>query len=354
MVGNPLRRSLVAALLLALATLAAPQALADSTRLDVSVTASPTEVTISGTLLADGKALKRREVTAQIDGAAAGRAQTRGNGTFTIAAELGTALAPGTHSASVRFEGGDGDSPATAMVNFQIAGAAGNEPDAPAVEPVKPPVAPDLKLSVTGPEDAINSEVVELSGRLLDAAGKGVGGAGISLHDAAGEVGDAYTVSDSKGAFSTWYTVPDDQPEGVLKLSLLAQGAGTARATLTIAITRTELEPTPTATPTPTPTATASATLTPTPAPSPVPSDSPSAKPSGGISIDVDTRTGPISALFGATLGVAVLVTVCLGALAARLHRRRALPNPDGRLEFFTEDEATPPPGAPRRGLPAG
>lgn len=351
---NPLRLSLVAALLLVLSTYFAPSAVADETRLDVSVASSPTLVSISGTLLADGKPLKRRDVTALIDGTEVGSAQTRGNGTFTIAAEFSKALKPGSHSVTVRFGGGKGADPASTMVNFQIGAAAGNEPDA--VEPVKPPVAAELKLSVRGPADAINSEVVELSGTLADASGRGVRGAGISLHDAAGEVADAYAVTDAKGSFSTWYTVPDDQPEGDLKLSLLATGAGTARASITIPITRTELEKSPSPTPTPTASPTPTVTPTPTPTAMPTPTPTPTGEASTGVSIEVDTRSGPISALFGATLGVAVLATISLGALAARLRRRRAVHDAAGSLEFFAdEDEAPtlPTAGTPRRGLPA-
>lgn len=358
---RPLHLALLGALLLALLT---PRALADDVILRITgVSTSATQVSITGTLHEGEAAVRRQEIVAIIDGNEIGRNTTRGNGAFTISAALAAPLAEGRHTVLVRFNGGGGHSPAASSTELSVS-ATGIGSDSGA--PTKAPQAPDpaLTLSASAPDAAINGEVIELSGRVVDASGSGVEGAGISVRDASGDVSDSYTLSDEHGRFVTWYSIPADQAEGDMRLTLSARGAGTDKVTVVVPITRTELpdEDAETPTPTPTPTTTTDTDDTEDTA-RPAPSN-PTTASATPAPVEEDTDGTPFVWLMAAVGAVASIAVVCFGLVVARARHGRGYRGSSELTFFDDEDEAfpvrhdtdhtqAPGPPAPRRGLPS-
>lgn len=348
-----IRLGFLGAFLIALSALLAPVATADDVRLEIgSVSASATQVTITGTLMDGDKPVKQQEVIAHVDGAEVGRSGTRGNGAFTISANLGTPLAPGRHTVMVRFNGRGQAGPAATASDFTIGGDEGEAPQAEPEVPVadesstpatSAPPAPTFTITVGGPEDAHNGEVVELSGKVVDGEGNPAAGVGVSVGDESGEVADSYTLTNDSGGFSTWYSIPEDQPDGELRLTVQVDGSD-ASSRVSIPISFMELEeeqatepPAESAEPTPTADSEPQA-----PAASPSPTEEAEAPATSGT-VEAQAGAGPMTLFFAALIGVSAVAVVVLTVMVARAvfgRRRRGssdalaiLDDEDGLIE---------------------
>ncbi len=360
-----IRLGFLGAFLIALSALLAPVATADDVRLEIgSVSATATQVTVTGTLMDGDKPVKQQEVIAHVDGAEVGRSGTRGNGAFTISANLGTPLAPGRHTVMVRFNGRGQAGPAATASDFPIGGDEGDAPkagpevpvadesSAPAAPATSAPPAPTFTITVGGPKDAHNGEVVELSGKVVDGEGNPAAGVGVSVGDESGEVADSYTLTNDSGGFSTWYSIPEDQPDGELRLTVQVDGSD-ASSRLSIPISFMELEekqatepPAESAEPTPTadsepqsPSASRSSTEE-------------AEAPAASGTVEAQAGAGPMTLFFAALIGVSAVAVVVLTVMVARAvfgRRRRGssealaiLDDEEGLIES-PEDGAEPP-----------
>lgn len=326
-----IRLGFLGAFLIALSALLAPVATADDVRLEIgSVSASATQVTVTGTLMDGDKPVKQQEVIAHVDGAEVGRSGTRGNGAFTISANLGTPLAPGRHTVMVRFNGRGQAGPAATASDFTIGGDEGDAPQAapevpvadesstPAAPATSAPPAPTFTITVGGPEDAHNGEVVELSGKVVDGEGNPAAGVGVSVGDESGEVADSYTLTNDSGGFSTWYSIPEDQPDGELRLTVQVDGSD-ASSRLSIPISFMELEeeqasepPAESAEPTPTADSEPQA-----PAASRSSTEEAEAPAASGT-VEAQAGAGPMTVFFAALIGVSAVAVVVLTVMVAR------------------------------------
>lgn len=326
-----IRLGFLGAFLIALSALLAPVATADDVRLEISsVSASATQVTVTGTLMDGDKPVKQQEVIAHVDGAEVGRSGTRGNGAFTISANLGTPLAPGRHTVMVRFNGRGQAGPAATASDFIIGGDEGDAPQAapevpvadesstPAAPATSAPPAPTFTITVGGPEDAHNGEVVELSGKVVDGEGNPAAGVGVSVGDESGEVADSYTLTNDSGGFSTWYSIPEDQPDGELRLTVQVDGSD-ASSRLSIPISFMELEeeqasepPAESAEPTPTADSEPQA-----PAASRSSTEEAEAPAASGT-VEAQAGAGPMTVFFAALIGVSAVAVVVLTVMVAR------------------------------------
>ena len=324
------------ALLLAcvLAFLPASLASADA-RIDATFRVSDAQVAISGRLLDGADGIGPHVLLIGLDDVEVGRTTTSGSGDFSAAVPLPAGLS-GRHVVSVYFAGTEALPPVDARHSFEVA---------------RGPVQTTLKAS--GPAEAINGDVITISGSLTTAAGAGVAGAGIAISDPSGNVPDSYTVSGGDGAFSTLYAVPEDQAEGSLTVTVTYAGAtgfATSSGSVKLAVRRMDVQtpsPSPTASPTPSASVSASATAS---APAiGSPSLSPTAPPAEA---DDDPSVLSPVAIALVVVGGSAILALALVAFKGSVSRRQI---DDGEMDFFDEAGApfTPVPEAPVSDGPA-
>lgn len=314
---------------------------------------SSRQVSIKGVLTLDGRGLQRERVVATLDGEPRDDETTKGNGEFSMSFDLPNDLSAGTHEVAVVFGGSSAADGARASTTFTVTGNPGDwvtADPAPSASTDKPSDKPTAQapaastLTATADGNAFNGGLVTLNGSLTTGSG-GIGNAGISVADRGGEVDESFTVTGSDGSFTTYYSVPEDAPDGNLTLTLSFDGTSTIAAASTqvsISITHTELvsstpSESPSASPSPSATPT-SATQTATPSPSPTAVAAEPANPGGSLA------TGFLIAV--ASVGALGIITAA--ALVYRgVHGSGAEVDEERSLDMFDDGE---PPVAPRRG----
>lgn len=358
MLPTAVRAALAATLVAALALIAAPAHAAPST-LEAAFAVEGGEVRISGSLTSQGEPVKREDVIATLDGREMDSDRTDGDGEFRLSFDLPSDLA-GKHVVAVEFGGSRGADPASAQTTITVGSpeapededdgdTGGNDnggsgattkPPKPAPEEDDEPAQPTaLTLTAEAAETAFNGSVVRILGQLTGPSGAGVGNAGITVSDAAGEVEESFTVTTSTGSYEALYAVPEGQPAGTLTLTLSfggTTGLKPASTQVSIAVEHTVV---PTATPSPTPTA------TPTPAATPTPSASASPSADAGTTpaTPAEDLTGPVSWFLLTSVvvgGSALLATAFLVFRSTRASR--LLPEEAGDIAFLDDEpEAT-------------
>lgn len=209
-------RIAVAVLLGCLLALVARPAAADDPQVEMTVEATASAVTLHGRLTLAGAPVADREVVGLVDGVEVGRSRSGADGAYRL--EAAAQLTPGAHKAYLQVEG----SGTIATSDFTI--------------------STPVELTASGPGEAVNGEVVTISGRLTS-GGVGLTGAGVSLQDPSGDVADSYTVTGDDGSFQTMYLVPEEQAEGDLAVTLSFAGQGNYPAASTsVALPVTHLE----------------------------------------------------------------------------------------------------------------
>lgn len=304
-------------------------------RIDATFTVSDSRVAVTGRLLDGADGIGPHLLLLGLDDAEVGRTTTGGDGNFSATVPLPSGLS-GRHVVSVYFAGTDDLPPVEARHSFEVE---------------QGPVATTLKAS--GPSEAINGDVLTISGSLTTATGAGVAGAGIAISDPSGNVPDSYTVTGGDGAFSTLYAVPEDQAEGPLTVNVTYAGTAgyaTSSGSVKLAVRRMEI-PTPSPTASPTPSPSPSATAPAASAPTTESSSAPTAPPAEAD--DGDTSVLSPVAIALVVVGGSAILALALVAFKGRVSRRQA---EDGEMDFFDEDEAplATTPDAPRRAAPSG
>ena len=356
MLPTAVRAALAATLVAALALIAAPAHAAPST-LKAAFAVEGGEVRISGRLTAQGEPVKREEVIATLDGREMDSDRTDADGAFRLSFDLPSDLA-GKHVVAVEFGGSRGADPASAETTISVGSpeapedegggdTGGNDdggsdattkPPKPAPEEDEPAQPTVLTLTAEAPDTAVNGSIVRILGRLTGPSGDGVGNAGITVSDAAGEVEESFTVTTSTGAYEALYAVPEAQPAGTLTLTLSFAGTSGLRpasAEVRIAVEHTVV---PTATPSPSPTATPTPTSTLTPSASASPSSDAGTTPA----TPPEDLTGPVSWFLLTSVvvgGSALLATAFLVFRSTR--GSRLLPEEAGGIAFL-DDEPHP------------
>ena len=326
------RGALAAVLAAVLLLVGAPAAQAAPSTLDARFAFNDERVTVRGSLTSGGAALAGEPIQLFLDGDERTSTTTDADGSFTLSLPVPSDIRPGTHRVELRFAGSGDAEPASATYQFTIA----RQPQ-------------ELRLLVEAPETASNGEVITLAGSLRTEAGKGVAGAGISVHDAGGEAEESYTLTNSNGYFETFYTIPEAQPDGPFDLRLSfrgAEGLSAAAANVRIEVEFSDIAPEP---------KDPAKDPSPSPEPSEGPSPSPSpASPSPAPSVPAAEAPAPARSPLGwYLLAVAAVGTVVVGAATAlivrgRIRSRDADEASEGLDMFDVEPEA--PVG--RRGLP--
>ena len=355
MLPTAVRIALAATLVAVLAILAAP-AHAASSSLDARFSVAGDEVDIAGTLTSDGRPLRRADVVATLDGREMDSDKTDNDGEFSLSFDL-PSLAAGDHVLAVTFAGSGQADPASAQVTITVgasddggddgggggsddggdggggdSGSGGGETQ----EPAQPAA---LTLTAQAGGSAVNGSVVTITGSLTDANGNGIGNAGISIHDARGEVDESFTVTTSGGAYEALYAVPEDQPSGELVLTVSfagTEGLSAASARVAISVEFTEVasaSPSPSATPSPTPSAT----------PSPTVSASPSADAGTTPATPTEDTFGPASWFLVASVVVGGAALLTTAFIVFRSSRASRLDDDEGTTIDFLDDTHADP-----------
>lgn len=358
-------RSLV---LIALASILSGVALvasgAEAATLNTDFEVEAEHITASGTLLdSKGKAIKKAEIVASVDGKRVAATETRGNGGFEVTVPMPGGGTPGTtYRIEVRFPGNDKYAPARLLADYAVPGGSnsggGSQPSPPA-KPTKSaqptptsrpsatvsaqptqskPAARAAVLEVTPlPATVIDDSTITLSGRLTGADGAGIVGAGIVVSDSRGEVTDSYTITTDGGSFSTYFLVPHGLT-GTMPVTLSFTGSeGILPASKTVTTT-VETLPVASDSPSATPTATASATATATAEATPSPSES--AEASNAVDAQLPSQPWFLVSLIGvgglALITVATLVFRGFNAPKPEVVGRRSAE--PGGLDFLDEE----------------
>ena len=330
-------RAALSALLVGLMTLLPLPAMAD-VGVQFEVSAVGSRVVVSGNLSGDDALIRRRTAIASVNGTEIGRARTKNNGRFTIEADV--QLTPGRHTATVGIEG----EPALGAVDFIVGDPDGaNRPSG--VTPTQPPTAAKVKLTASGPESAVNGEMITIAGKVT-AGGKALSGAGIAIADAFGEVPDSFSISAHDGRFQTLYLVPEQQPEGNVTLTVSFEGAnGFTSASTQVSFTVIFLddpvdEPSPAPSPTPTPSLTPTAEPSPTPLASAPSTEAPEDQGADPVPADPDPMPWAMLAIGAAgALGTAGAVVVAARRGSRRHRREHAFEHGEGGLDFLDDPD---------------